>query len=82
MANTADQVKSMKINELQILSFNVEGLDSMLLDPTFMQLIDRHDICILTETMKKDESKLNLEGFWDFPQIRPKDKKVGRHGGG
>ena len=71
---------------LRLLSFNVEGLDSMLLDPSFMELIDKHDICILTETMRSTDEKLNLDGFWDFSQIRPKPKdkkdKAGRYSGG
>ena len=71
-----------KTQNLKILSFNIEGLDSILRDPSFLDLINKHDICILTETMKKDDSKLNLDNFWDFSQIRPKEKKSGRHSGG
>ena len=67
---------------LKLLSFNVEGLDSMLLDPNFLDMINKHDICILTETMRKDDSKLNLNGFWDFSLVRPKEKKAGRFSGG
>ena len=67
---------------LKLLSFNVEGLDSILLDPNFLDMINKHDICILTETMRKDDSKLNLNGFWDFSLVRPKEKKAGRYSGG
>ena len=67
---------------LRILNFNIEGLDSGLQDPSLIDLINRHDICILTETWKKDDSKINLDGFWDFSQIRPKHKKAGRYSGG
>ena len=70
------------MENLRMLSFNVEGLDSILLDPSFMELINRHDICILTETMKKDDSKLNLENFWDFHLVRTKEKGPGRYSGG
>ena len=70
------------IKGLKILSFNVEGLDSMLTDPTFSDLINKHDICILTETMRNSDAKLNLENFWDDSYIRPKEKKAGRHSGG
>ena len=73
---------SFQMNELTFLSFNVEGLESMLLDPGFMDLVLQHDICLLTETMRKDNSKLNLDGLWDFSQIRPKCKKKGRNSGG
>ena len=54
----------------------------MLLDPSFYELINNHDICILQETMRKDDSKLNIENFWDFSQVRPKKQKIGRHSGG
>ena len=47
-----------------------------------MPLALTDDICILTETWKKDDSKINLDGFWDFSQIRPKHKKAGRYSGG
>ena len=69
------------MENLRMLSFNVEGLDSILLDPSFMELINRHDICILTEIMKKDDSKLNLENFWDFSLVRTKEKGPGRYSG-
>ena len=77
-----DQAQSVKMMDLKFLSFNVEGLESMLLDPAFHELINLHDICILVETMKKDDSKLNLKNFWDVSQVRPKETKVGRYGGG
>ena len=68
--------------ELKILNFNIEGLSRGLEDPTLINLIYEHDICILTETWKKDESKINLPGYWDFSQVRPKHRKAGRHSGG
>ena len=34
----------------QILSFNVEGLKTKLDDPSFLELIQKYDIIILTET--------------------------------
>ena len=69
-------------NGINLLSFNVEGLESMLLDPSFSDLINNHDVCLLSETMRKDDTKLNLDNFWDFSLIRPKNKKAGRHSGG
>ena len=51
-------------------------------DPSFHSLIDTHDICFLSETMKKDDSKINLEGFWDHSLVRQKCKKAGRYSGG
>ena len=66
----------------KVLSFNVEGLNSMLDEPSFNQLLAKHDICLLTETWKKDETKLNIEGFWDDSQVRPKHRKAFRHSGG
>lgn len=67
---------------IKLLSFNVENLEPKLNDPHFLDLLNKHDLCILCETWKKDESKLNLPGFWDFSQIRPKVKKIGRYSGG
>ena len=69
-------------NSLRILSFNIEGLDSILLDPSFKDLIGTHDICLLSETMRGDDSKLNLEGFWDFSIVRPRNSDLGRPSGG
>ena len=72
-----------EFNKINLLSFNVEGLDSILLDPSFFSLINSHDISFLTETMRKDETKLNLPGFWDHSLIRKKDEKTpGRYSGG
>ena len=47
---------SQKLIDLKILSFNVEGLDSILMDPEFNQLILDHDICLLVETMHEDDT--------------------------
>ena len=69
-------------NKLKILSFNVEGLASELEDPSFVDLIYQHDICLLNETWRSDDSKIGLPGLWDFSIIRPKTKKCGRHSGG
>ena len=69
-------------SNLKFLSFNVEGLESTLDDPSFYPLLDRHDICFLTETMKKDDSKLNLANFWDHSLVRKKCKVAGRYSGG
>ena len=80
--NPTSATTSQKLHSLNILSFNVEGLDSMLSDPGFTQLIQRHDICILSETMRMSDSKLNLENFWDDSQVRPKHEKKGRPSGG
>jgi len=74
--------KKLLKNGLKILNFNVEGLSSTLIDPNFIRCIYKFDICILTETWKKDESKLNIPGYWDFSQVRPKYLKKGRHSGG
>ena len=60
---------------LSILSFNVEGLETELNDPLFIDLLYRHDICLLSETWRKSDSKLDLPGLWDFSLIRPKTKK-------
>ena len=68
--------------QLNIVSFNVENLEPKLDDPNFIDLINSHDITVLCETWRKDDSKINIQGFWDFSQIRPKIKKSGRYSGG
>ena len=74
--------KSVNQNNIKLLSFNVENLDPKLEEPQFLDLVNSHDVCILCETWKKDESKLKIPGFWDYSQIRPKTKKIGRYSGG
>ena len=53
MNKLTENVKLLK--GLRILNFNIEGLDSGLQDPSLIDVINRHDICILTETWKKDD---------------------------
>ena len=70
------------MDNLKILSFNIEGLASGLDDPNLLELMYKQDICLLQETWKRDETKINIPGWWDFSQVRPKHKKAGRHSGG
>ena len=37
---------------------------------------------IFTETWKADTSKINIEGFWNYSQIRPQHKNAMRHSDG
>ncbi len=67
---------------IKLLSFNIEGLASGLEDPKFLDLMYKHDICVLCETWRKDDSKINLPEWWDFSVVRPKAKKLGRFSGG
>ena len=67
---------------LCLLAFNVEGLKSKLEDPSFIKLAQQFDISILTEIWKRDTSRLDLEGFWDFSQVRQKHFNAIRHSGG
>ena len=71
-----------KKSNLNILSFNVEGLASELDDPSFLDMLYKHDICLLNETWKADDSKIGLPGMWDFSVIRPKSRNAMRHSGG
>ena len=66
----------------QILNFNVEGLKSKLDNPSFLELIQKYDIIILTETWKANTLKINIEGFWDYSQVCSKHKNAIRHSGG
>jgi len=67
---------------IKILNFNVEGLKSELEDLSFLELINEHDICLLNETWRGEDSKICLPGFWDFSVIKPKRTKRGRPSGG
>ena len=46
----------------QILSFNVEGRKTKLDNLSLLELIQKYDIIILTETWKSDTLKINIEG--------------------
>ena len=74
--------KQTTLKRLKVLSFNVEGLTSELEDPNFVDLLYSHDICLLNETWKCDDSKLELPDLWDFSLVRQKHKKAGRNSGG
>ena len=74
--------KPPQTHEIKVLSFNVEGLESELDDPHFVDMLYEHDISLLNETWKGDDSKVNLPGLWDFSLVRPKHKKKGRYSGG
>ena len=60
----------------------MEGLKPKLGDPNFIDFIQKYDVVILTETWKADTLKINIEGFSDYSQIRPKHKNAIRHSGG
>ena len=51
------------LQNINILSFNVEGLKPKLEDPNFLEFIKDYDISILSETRKAETSKLNIERF-------------------
>ena len=65
---------------MRVSSFNVEGLEFILLDPVFTELITLHDICPLVET--EDDTKLDMQSFYDVSQARSKEKKNGKYSGG
>ena len=46
-----------------------------------MELIKGYDNSIFSETWKADISKLNIEGLWDYSQVRLKHKNSVRHSG-
>ena len=49
----------------------MEGLKAKLSDPNFIDFIQKYDVSF-TETWKVDTSKINIEEYWDYSQIRPK----------
>ena len=63
--------KGRKPQAINILSFNVEGLKAKSSDPNFIDFIQKYDVSF-TETWKADTSKINIEEYWDYSQIRPK----------
>ena len=70
------------LRTIKLLSFNVVGLESYLkIQHSFASLTHFQDICLLTETMRKMDSKLKIDGFGDFSLIRQKTKIKGRGGG-
>ena len=73
---------SMTNKGIKLLSFNVEGLASELEDVCFLELLNGHDICLLNETWRTENSKLDLPGFWDFSVVKSKRTKRGRPSGG
>ena len=66
---------------INILSFNVEGSKPKLEYPNFLEFIKGYDLSILSETWKAYTSKLNIEGLRDFSRVRPKQKNAIRHSG-
>ena len=74
--------KNRRPQAINMLSFNVEGLQSKLVEPNYIDFIQKYDIIIFTETWKADTSKINIEEYWDYFQIRPKHKNAIRHSGG
>ena len=67
---------------INILSCNSEGLKPKLDDPNFLELIQDYGISILSKTWKGDTSKLNIVGFGNYSQVRPKHKNANRNSGG
>ena len=59
-----------------MLFFNVEELNPELGDHNFTDFIQKHPVMIFTETSKEDTSKINIEGYWNYCQIRPKQKNA------
>ena len=66
---------------INILSFNAEGLKPKLEDPNLLEFVKDYDIPIFSKTWKADTFKLNVERFWDYFLVRPKHKSAIRHSG-
>ena len=54
--------KGRRLQAIDILSFNVEGLKPKLGDPNFIGFIQKYDVVIFIEIWKADTSKINIEG--------------------
>ena len=55
MCKAKSNINSISKKNLKLLSFNIEGLASGLDEPNLVDLLYKHDICILSETWKRDE---------------------------
>ena len=56
--------------------------DIKLDDWNFLDFIQDFDISVLTETWKAEPFKFNIDGLWDYSQVRPKHKNAIIHSGG
>ena len=59
----------------------MEKLKPKLGDPNFIDFIQKY-VVIITETWKANISKITIEGYWVYSQIRPKHKNAIRFSGG
>ena len=71
-----------KHTNLLLLAFIVKWLKSELEDFSFIKLVQQFDISVPRETWKRGTSKLDLQGFWDFLQVRQKHFNAITHSGG
>ena len=71
-----------KHTNLLLLAFIVKWLKSELEDFSFIKLVQQFDISVPRETWKRGTSKLDLEGFWNFLQVRQKHFNAITHSGG
>ena len=60
----------------------MEGLKPKLADPNVIDFIQKYDVVIFTEIWKADTSKINIERYRDYSQIRPKHTNATRLSGG
>ena len=70
--------QTQKQNNLRLLAFNVEGLTSKLEDPSFIKLVQQFGISVLTETWKRDTSKLDLGVSGIFPKREKEEERSTR----
>ena len=71
------------INHVNIMSWNIQGLDEHVLnDDLFNSCLDQNDIIILTETWLEEEYSIRSNEFYSFHNLRKKDANARRSSGG
>ena len=73
--------------DLKICHWNIGGLKSRVYgskdkDVNFLQVVNDHEIILLTETHTNDKTHVAIPGYYTFQISRPKHKKARKHSGG
>ena len=67
---------------LSFFTLNVEGLQTKLEDPCFVEHLYRFDFVVLVETWLPCDFRANIDGVYAFSKYRVKHPRAKRHSGG
>ena len=67
---------------LKFCSWNIEGLLGKLDDEDFLSTINSFDCITLVENWLKNDSTVNIQGFYSFSKFRQKHDRAWRNSGG